>query len=83
MIELWSKEKKNNIVMSSTYTESHKLSYQKHKTETLQRMSQYYQQNKEELKRKRRARYASQKARALTCSKDRIDVILLSRLEPT
>ena len=47
--------------MDSTYTQAHRKSYEKRKTFELQRMSVYYQKNKEYLKAKRRARYAAQK----------------------
>ena len=47
--------------MNSSYTEAHRASYEKHKPKNLTRMKTYYQQNKEIIKEKRRARYAVQK----------------------
>ena len=45
----------------STYTESHKKSYEKRRESELQRMKTYYLANAEVLKANRRARYAAKK----------------------
>ena len=47
---------------ASTYGDSHRKCYEKFKVKNLNRMKVYYQQNKENIKEKRRLRYASRRA---------------------
>jgi hypothetical protein len=53
------------ITPTTTYTQTCKIYYKNHHTEILNHMVGYYESKKEEIKLKRRARYARQKAEKL------------------